>query len=244
MFKLSEGPRYCAAVFLLCLSAIGRADTVTLSSVTGGWSNPTGDGVSTVTYQTVGGVSQIRWGIPFGSGGPQSGLGFDGVAPPDQVITIGSEFAIGTLYHYNNPIVGGTGLTGAKLTINMAFSDPSGLTGTFPFTFSINETPNTTGDPELDADHISFPSAFADQTITIDGTLYTLELLGFRQGSTTVSQFDSPEGATNSATLMGRITADFPDPSSAVPLPGVATAGLALMGGLGLRRGRRQGAAT
>ena len=227
------------------LAPPARAESVTLSSSTGTWSNPVGPGVGTVSYQTVAGENQIRWGnsasFPVNS---KSGLGFKGIAPPPLTFNTGTEFEVGDLRHFNNPINSGTQITSAKLTIHLAFSDPSGLNGTFPFTFNIDETPNT-GTPTQNADHISFGGGgFANETVNIGGTLYTLQLLGFRDAANQlVSQFDSLEGSTNSATLVGQITSELP-PSTVVPLPPAALAGMWLIAGISAVRvvGRRRAA--
>jgi hypothetical protein len=86
---------------------------VVLDQTTGTWSDPVGG--SDVNTPTVGNENQIRWGDPATASG-QSGLGFTGRGPNLNLpITIGTNFLIGDLRHFNNPIFAGSQLTSAKL---------------------------------------------------------------------------------------------------------------------------------
>jgi len=221
---------------ILIMVAVGSANaSVTLSNVDGDWSNTIG-GTNHNYFSGVvvgygnGSEDQIRWGSgPSG----QSGLGFTGIAPPSSTFEIGDIFEIGQLRHFNNPIYSGTAATSTDLALNLTFSDPSGLSGSFNFTFDIDETPNAPGPPASD-DIITFPSSYPQQSINIGGTLYTLELLGFGDTATSlVNEFISPENATNATKLWGRITAPT------VPAPGaivLGSLGVSLVGWLKRRR--------
>jgi hypothetical protein len=86
---------------------------VVLDQTTGTWSLPVGG--SGVNTPTVSGENQIRWGTPATASG-QSGLGFKGRGPDLNLpITLGENFLIGELRHFNNPIFAGSQLTSAKL---------------------------------------------------------------------------------------------------------------------------------
>ena len=201
----------------LCIVAVAAFLTtatgwsITVSNVDGNWLNPVGG--ASVNY--VNGVAvaygnhlqdQIKWGISTGHG--QSGLGFTGIVGPSTaplVFGLGDAFEVGQLQHFNQPITGGSAVSSADLAVQLTFTDPASLIGTFQFTFSVNETPNPA--PDI----ISFPNSYANEIIYIGGTKYTLQLLGFGDSpSTIVSQLVSPEGGTASTKLWGKLTSEFP----------------------------------
>lgn len=205
------------AVFLL-FGITSVANALTLSSVEGTWGTVIGGApvnyINDVSISYGNGLEdQVRWGVDIGDG--QSGLGFTGASPPSETFDIGDAFEVGQLRHFNNP-TSGEAASSAALTISLTFSDPSGLSGNFGFDFTINETPNTTGDSYLDRDFIYFPTSYAPQTFEIAGTSYTMQLLGFGPDSASlVEQFESNEGTTNSTLLFGRITTpSVPEPAT------------------------------
>jgi hypothetical protein len=232
-------------VVLFAFGITGVANALTLDSSVGTWSNPNPSVGSFINYNSFANTdyldsdgnprpeNQIRWGDPTTTDGEQSGLGFTGVAPPPYVFGIGDAFEIGQLRHFNSPIWGGTGVGSVDLTIALTFFDPAGLAGSFEFNFTVNETTNSIPPSSADDDYIYFPSSFADETLTIGGKEYTLELLGFGDTAESLDdQFQSPEGSTNATLLWGKITT----PSS-VPEPGTMLLfGFGLLGVLGVRR--------
>ncbi len=210
-------------ICLLLLSVNHAKADLMLTAVDGDWSNPIGPGVLTVeTYDGVGVTygnslqDQIRWGN-YPSGGEQSGLGFTGAATPSE-FAAGDPFEIGQLAHFNNPIYSNTVIVSADLTINLTFG--ANPTESFLFTLGVNETPNT-GTAEQNADIISFPSSYPEETFYISGDLYTLHLLGFGDSPTSLlSTFSSLEGGTNNTSLWGSI-----EPVH-TPVPGAVLLGM------------------
>lgn len=229
MFK-----NFLIIAILLFLTA-GTANALTLLSVEGTWSNVI-DGTN-VNYPSDvpigygnGLEDQVLWGTSLDSG--QSGLGFTGISPPSTTFNVGDDFEVGLLRHFNNPIAGGSAASSAELAIILTFSDPSGLVGSFAFTFDVNETPNVSPNPDY---IISFPSSFPSETFNIGGITYTLHFLGF--GDTPgnlVNQFISPEGTTNSTKLWAEIIitppSQVPEPNSLILL------GISIVSVVGLRR--------
>ena len=225
-----------AVVGVVLLSSVCAQAALTITSVDGDWSNHVGgydvkypNGVALSVPYGNNSEDQVRWGEP--ATGEQSGLGFTGVAAPDKTIEVDKPFDIGQLRHFNHPITLGTHCSSVDLGVTMVFD--GGDTGTFDFTFDIDETDNSPGPPASD-DIIDFQSASTHQTVDIDGTTYTLQLLGFGDTSSSlISSFRSSEGRTNSTLLWGKIT------THTIPAPGAI-----LLAGLGagfvgwLRRGR------
>lgn len=207
----------CCAVFMV-FAMFGTSYGLTLDSVSGVWNSASG-GFNVNGLNT----NEIRWGDPTET--YQSGLRFDGSAPPSLNFEIDEAFSLGELTHFNFPIYSGTAATSANLGIELAFSEPN-YSGNFEFTFGIDETPNAPGPPESD-DFIAFPGAYANETFEIGGTSYTLKLLGFGDNpDALIEEFRSPEGGSNSAQLWATVTTP-----SAVPEPGtIALLGIGLMG--------------
>lgn len=220
------------ASVLIAVSLVATANAITMSSSSGVWTDANGiggfDTVNDVTYDSylfdpyLTGVNtnMIRWGSDnLGNlANPQSGLDFVGVTVPISDLEGGSEFNIGTLTHHNWPIWTNTEATEVFLTIDLFFSAPPELMGTksFNFTFDVDETPNTTGDNNLDADIISFPSYFASERFVVENVSYTLQLLGFgNSADSLISEFSSPENGNNQTQLWGKITTNaVPEPST------------------------------
>jgi hypothetical protein len=101
-------------------------------------------GGSAIVFNQVNGTFiDVRWGTDIGNG--QSGLGFDGVAPPPAVLpALGTPFLLGTLRHYNNPIAGGSAASSVDLAVDVDLTIGGSpiSTGPFDFRFLIDETPN------------------------------------------------------------------------------------------------------
>lgn len=212
-------------VLASCITSASSASVFTLESVEGTWSNVIGGGTTVefiddvvVTYGN-GFEDQVRWGDPV-SPNKKSGLGFTGAVPPPMSFDVGDTFEVGQLRHFNYSVYP-PAATSLDLTIDLLFTSPVSLSRGFTLTFNVNETENY---PQPVDDWIYFPNSFSRGTFAVNGTSYTLEVLGF--GSTPsnlIGQFQSAEGSTNSTLLWGKIT------PIAIPAPGAV-----LLGGIGL----------
>ena len=209
------------------------AEAITLSSVSGNWSEPQGG--SNIRYVEQDGASQIFWGEPGFVQLGQSGLSFLG--SQDIEIETESAFQVGQLTHFNMPVVTGTAVSAVNLTIGLVFEDID-QSDAFEFVFNIEETENGrvedcpyVGLPPC-PDRISWTSLSSSNAIVIDGQAYILQLLGFQDPLTGAyaDGFISQEGSQNQALLFGRLvlappTQDVPEPGLWIGLASVAVYG-------------------
>ena len=207
------------AAALLALVAVAPqawADTISITSVDGTWTNAVPAGV---TIDNSGTPRTARWGTPAESG--QSGYNFT-PNNPGTVTVDGGAFLLGTFVHVNYPITG-TSLTSIDLNFTLDWAnflpDINGA-----FSFSHEETPNSTPCtyPSVTpcADRVTVTSPFLNTNISYGGNTYYFTLLGFSQdgGVTTDSHFITQEDQLNSAGLYGTLTS-IPLPPPTVPEP-------------------------
>jgi hypothetical protein len=195
----------CGILFILGVN--GSADAVSFSgTAVGSWENVVStesDDVYSVDNSDSGGVASFNWGIPqstdFDNQFTFDGVGSDG--DPGWVTSEETPFLIGDFSYRNGSTVFSVGIVGVDLTIFLSVTSPLGVDDTYAFPFSITNTPNTTGDPVLDADIVNITNPFSTTAFNYDGIDYTLALLGFSSdgGATMRTDFSSPEGATAAA---------------------------------------------
>jgi hypothetical protein len=194
-----------------------------------------------VTIDNVPPTVSLRWGTPSGQPN-QSGYDFTAATTP--INNAVSPFTVGEFVHQNWPITG-TVLSSAILNLSIS----GNVTGIGPsqnftlnnaYTFVHEETPNQTpcSYPSTTpcADKVTFVNGPVEDSVEVDGILYTFLLSGFSAGGNTVSQFITQEGKANKADLL----VTFTESTNVIPLPAAAWLLLAGIGGLGLASRRRK----
>lgn len=240
------------AALVLGLAGAASATTLSISNVTGAWSDVTG----TPTRLNGGGTNAINWGTPFTRVNVQSGYVFNGINGSG--IAADTDFQFGTFTHNNFVIDRGTSITGAKLSVSLDASFDGGpltrITQVFDFTHE--ETPNTGACSYGGSNNVGVNvNGCADRvTATVNPTMsdkfivggqeITLSLTGFLVGRTPFSSFLTVEQRSNQAILLARYTVKDinppPPPPSPVPLPASALMLLGALGGLGVVARRRR----
>gem|GEM_PF-5911019 len=210
--------------------SLASSDTVVLNYADGIWSNATGSGgtPSCLVYNNTPPTTDtntVRYGdslypvdcLPIDPS-KQSGFGFDGVGSAS--IHPGQAFLLGEFFHYNRPIYAPKPLESVELHVNLVFSVPV-LSTVLDYTVLLEETPNNgqcaygrTGRYYCN-DRVTFANTIPPQTFWINGTEYTLQIVGFSSDpndpSKAINQFITEEGKDNHAWLFGRILVAQPD---------------------------------
>ncbi len=212
-----------ALVFALGTAA-AAADTAGTSS--GVFTNPSYDGPTGSSYDSGIGTNTYAWGDPQPD---QSWLQFNGQAFSADYE---QDFVVGNLSYYNGTIAHNTGANAIDLTVYMAFTTPTGVNEDFTYTLGLVNVPNNNNPPD---DYVYLPTSFSPTYFNVDGTDYTLELLGFYEpsegGFTQIDKFFVAESACANANLHARLTAEFPPAPD--PVPEASSVALA-SGGLGM----------
>lgn len=226
-----------AALVALVATPSASAATITYTSLTGSWHDPTdnvpggpdpGDPVITNGAPT----SIIRWG----DGAPQSGYDFnaaDPLPPPFQLPGPLPFFSLGSFVH-NNFAVDDPSLTSVQLDVVLVIS-VDGVPRpplTFTYTFNHVETPNNldpcpfdpTPPPAGCSDRVSIVASPTPTTFNVDGVDYTLAMNFLDPMGNPVSQFITSEGGvTNTTGLVGTFTPPPGTPVITVDKSGPAT---------------------
>ncbi|MGB3508525.1 MAG: choice-of-anchor K domain-containing protein [Microcoleaceae cyanobacterium] len=162
----------------------------------------------------------LSWGTPI-VGSFTNYVQYDGLGFSTDLDTL---FAVGDLTYRNGAVsTSSHNFEGDfPLEVELSFTNPFNNAENFNYTFNIEQTLNTTGDPVLDGDILTFyPNGLTSDAFNFSGVDYTLKLAGFSSdgGNTFVSVFNSPEDSVANAKLYAEIIqADVPEPTTIVAL--------------------------
>ena len=150
-------------------------------------------------------LSSIRFGIPENEGDFSNELILAGLpysAP------INEPFIIAYASYYNGVTQLGSNPSTFNVTFDLTIENIGGKTFRFEFPFELTLTPNTTGDPILDADTLTPINTQQTEFFTFNGVPYALELQGFvvpALGDDVVSEFVLIEDTATFAQFWGSI---------------------------------------
>lgn len=230
-----------AAVTAALLTAglgVAQAHTVDLSSITGTWFDP--DPAAVITSNTGSGTANtsIRWDA--------SGYDFNAAASASAVVppSPSPNFVIGTFTHVNQSVF--SAITSMKLQVNADITIDGAFVGNRSFTFGFlhDETPNgddpcafggangTGANVNGCADRVRVTFLDTSEDFTIDGLIYTINIVGFQTESGFVTEFLTQEQASNRAQLVANVTLrddlKVPEPGSLALLSAALLAGAAV----------------
>lgn len=251
-----------AALAIVASTSSAQAAEVIISNIQAQWQNATwanGVGTNVSTHHNNGSYRDpsISWGNSTGYGKS----GYDFVAPASSFSTgvfdaVGGfdsgDFLVGTFTHRNNPITGNALETiQLLLTADLSINGAAAQTYSFLYDFTHDETDNNDrpcpyGSGSVNsngcADLVTFNFNSVSDSFFIDGTRYTLNLAGFLDNGDPVTSFLSKEKRSNSADIVGRITAWKDVVPGGVPEPStwaMMILGFGFIGGI-MRRKQQQ----
>ena len=149
------------------------------------------------------------------------------------IAELANPFLIGDFSYRNARTLFSSTVNGIDLNIALNLGASAGFDAdqfSFDISFYLKNTPNTTGDPMLDADMVAFTNTSSPAIFNYLGTDYLLELLGLSNdgGQTILTSFTNPEGSTEIAGVYARITETEPVPEpTTMLLLAVGLAGIA-----------------
>ncbi|MGB6296827.1 MAG: choice-of-anchor K domain-containing protein [Rivularia sp. (in: cyanobacteria)] len=226
-FSKAVFPVAVAALSVISFSNQAKA-AVFSGSVKGSWGIPTPGEINYDPIYTFVENNVFTWGDP---------TPFEG-ASANQVVFKGSSFStdagslfkIGDLTYRNGTVLLGTSVESVPLNLSLSFDKPPSINEVFDYGFSLQNTPNLSDNPELNADSLFVVENEVKRTFKYGGSEYTLSLAGFSKdkGKTHVKQFRALEGEKTTASVFAKID-KVTFSKKEVPEPGFAV-GLSVLG--------------
>ncbi len=227
-FTKAVFPLAVAALSVIGFSPQAKA-AVFSGKVIGSWGIPTPGEINDNPIYTGVGTNVFTWGdpTPF-EGAVDNQLVFEGSSFSTDA---GSLFKIGDLTYRNGTVLLGTSVESVPLNLDLIFSEPPEMIDEiFDYGFSLQNTPNLSDNPELNADYLFIIENDVKRTFKYGGSEYTLSLAGFSQdnGKTQVNQFRALEGGKTTASVFAKID-KVTFSKKEVPEPGLGV-GLSVLG--------------
>ena len=227
LFNKAVFPFAIAALSVIGFSSQVKAVTFS-GSVNGSWGIPTPGEINDEPIYTGVDDNVFTWGDPtLFEGASAYQLVFQGSSFSTDA---GSVFKIGDLTYRNGTVLLGTSVESVPLNLSLSFDEPPEINEIFDYGFSLQNTPNLSDNPELNADYLLVVDNGAKGSFKYGGNEYTITLAGFSQdnGKTQVSEFRVLEGEKTTASVFAKIDkVDFS--KKEVPEPGFAI-GLSVIG--------------
>ncbi|MGB3641906.1 MAG: choice-of-anchor K domain-containing protein [Rivularia sp. (in: cyanobacteria)] len=218
-----------AVAALSAISFPNQAEAAVFSGkVTGSWGIPTPGKINDDPIYTGVGTNVFTWGDPtLFEGASANQLVFEGTSFSTDA---GSLFKIGDLTYRNGTVLLGTSVESVPLNISLSFSEPPSIDEVFDYGFSLQNTPNLSDNPDLNADFLFVVENDVKRTFKYGGSEYTLSLAGFSQdnGKTQVNEFRALEGGKATASVFAKID-KVTFSKQEVPEPGLGV-GLSVLG--------------
>lgn len=203
-FNRAVFPFAVAALSVIGFSSQAKATTFS-GSVNGSWGIPTRGSINSESVYTGVDTNVFTWGDPsLFEGASANQLVFEGSSFSTDA---GSLFKIGDLTYRNGTVLLGTSVESVPLNLSLSFSEPPEINEVLDYGFSLQNTPNLSDDPELNADFLFVVENNAKRSFTYNDNKYTLSLAGFSQdnGKTRVNQFRALEGGKTTASVFAKI---------------------------------------
>ncbi len=212
-----------AALSVINFSSQAKAATFS-GSADGSWGIPTPGDINDNPIYTGVDNNVFNWGDPtLFEGASANQLVFKS---SDFSTDVGSIFKIGDLTYRNGTVLLGTSVESVPLNISLSFDEPPKMNEVFNYGFSLQNTPNLSDNPELNADYLFVLNNDAKRSFRYGGNEYTLSLTGFSQdnGETQVNEFRVLEGEKATASVFAKIDkvafskTEIPEPGFAIGL--------------------------
>lgn len=203
-FNKAVFPFAIAALSVISFSSQAKAAAFS-GSVDGSWGIPISGDINDNPIYTGVDNNVFTWGDPtLFEGASANQLVFKGSSFSTDA---GSVFKIGDLTYRNGTVLLGTSVESVPLNLSLSFDEPPEIDEIFDYGFSLQNTPNLSDNPELNADYLVVIENDAKRTFKYGGNQYTLSLAGFSQdnGKTQVSQFRVLEGEKTTASVFAKI---------------------------------------